>query len=128
MTTEPDTIDRSSPISEAYDVLQRAPFHHLVVVEGDTPVGMIASTDVLRLVYDAEGTDEARLREFLDHQFVIDDAMSTDLRTVPTTATIGDAAAAMSDGLAHSVLVLDGDRLAGIVTTTDLVRYVQHLG
>ncbi|MEL6985736.1 MAG: CBS domain-containing protein [Actinomycetota bacterium] len=128
MTVDPDTIERASPISEAYDILQRAPFHHLIVVEGDDPVGMVASSDVLRLVYDADGTSETRLRAFLDHQFSIEDAMSEDLQTLPTTASVQDAAAAMADGRTHSVVVLDDGALAGIVTTTDLVRYVRDNG
>lgn len=128
MTADPDTIERSSPLSEAHHVLQRAPFHHLIVVEGDEPVGMVASSDVLRLVYDVDGTDEARLRAFLDHQFTIDDAMTEDLRTLPTTATVRDAADAMADGKTHSVVVLDNGKLAGIVTTTDIVRYVRDRG
>lgn len=127
MTTDPDTIERSSPISEAHRVLQRAPFHHLIVVDGDDPVGMLASSDVLRLVYDADGSDETRLGAFLDHQFTIDDAMTEELRTLPTTATVRDAAEAMADGETHSVVVLDDGKLAGIVTTTDIVRYVRDL-
>lgn len=128
MTAEPDTIDRSRPISEAYEILRRAPFHHLIVVEGDEPVGMIASSDILRLAYDIDGTDSKRLGLYLDHQFNIDDAMTEDLRTLPTTATVQEAAEAMVDGLAHSVVVLDDGALAGIVTTTDLVRYVRDNG
>ncbi len=128
MTTEPDTIERSSPISEAYTILERAPFHHLIVVEGDEPVDMVASSDVLRLVYDVDGTDAKRLRTYLDHQFTIDDAMTEDLRTLPSTATVQEAAAAMADGQTHSVVVVDEGKLAGIVTTTDLVRYVRDQG
>ncbi len=128
MTTEPTTIERSSPLSEAYDILNRAPFHHLIVVEGDDPVGMVASSDILRLVYDADGTDEQRLRTFLDHQFVIDDAMTEELRTIPSSASIRDAAGALADGLAHSVLVMDEGKLVGIVTTTDLVRHLRDSG
>jgi CBS domain-containing protein len=125
MTADPTTIERSNPISEAYDILKRAPFHHLIVVEGDEPVGMLASTDILRLVYDVEGSDEKRLRHYIDHQFMIDDAMTEDLRTLPASSTVRDAADALADGNAHSVIVMDGDTLAGIVTTTDLVRFLR---
>ena len=127
MTGEPRTIERSKPISEAYDILMDASFHHLIVVEGDEPVGMLATTDLLKLVYDVEGADERRLRTFIDHQFSIDDAMTAELRTLAPSATIHDAAEALSDGNAHSVVVVDGSRLVGIVTTTDLVRYVRDL-
>ncbi len=125
MTADPSTIERSEPLSEAYRLLQRAPFHHLVVVEGDEPVGIVATSDILRLVYDIDGTDDRALRTYIDHQFTIDDAMSVDLRTLGPDATVRDAAALLSDGSFHSVVVLDVDgTLAGIVTTTDLARYL----
>ena len=126
MTTEPTTIDRSEPISRAYKLLRDAPFHHLLVVDGDEPVGMVATTDILRLVYDVDASDDKALRSFLDHQFTIDDAMTVELKTLPLTAEVRDAAALLSDGSFHSVVVVDDDGgIAGIVTTTDLARYVR---
>jgi CBS domain-containing protein len=128
MTRDPRTIERTDPISEAYGILANAPFHHLVVVEGDEPVGMLSSADILRLVYDVDGTEERRLRSYLDHQFTIDDAMTVELRSLSSDATVRDAAAAMAGGDIHSVVILDDGRLTGIVTTTDLVRYVRDHG
>lgn len=125
MTPSPRTIERTDPISQAWAVLDDAPFHHLVVVEGDQPVGMLSSADILRLVYDVDGSDERRLRTYLDHQFVIDDAMTPDLRTLSSEATVQDAASALAGGDIHSVVVVDEGRLTGIVTTTDLVRYLR---
>jgi CBS domain-containing protein len=128
MTADPSAIERSEPISEAYKLLARAPFHHLVVTDDDAPVGILSTTDILRLVYDIDGVGEQELRTFIDHQFSIDDAMSVDLKTLQTDATVRDAAALLSDGSFHSVVVLDIDgTLAGIVTTTDLARYVRDL-
>ncbi|MEE9415088.1 MAG: CBS domain-containing protein [Acidimicrobiales bacterium] len=126
MTANPTTIERSCPISEAYQLLSAAPFHHLVVTENDAPVGMLAASDILRLVYDADGSDEEALKTYIDHQFTIDDAMSVDLQSLPRTATVHDAATVFSDGMFHSVLVLgESEELVGISTTTDLARYVR---
>lgn len=128
MTTEPVSVDRGQPLSEVYHVLQDAPFHHIPVLDGDQPVGVISSTDVLRLVYDIKGSNDHMLTSMLDHQFNIDDAMSTDLITLTDTATVHDAAELLADSKRHSVLVLDvAGGLAGIVTTTDLVRYLRDL-
>lgn len=124
MTTDPVTIDRSEPISEAYRLLRDAPFHHLPVLDDGEPVGMVATSDILRLVYDVDGVDDRALRTYIDHQFTMDDAMSVDLRTLAPDATVRDAAAALADGSIHSVLVMDDGRIAGIVTTTDLVRWL----
>jgi signal-transduction protein with cAMP-binding, CBS, and nucleotidyltransferase domain len=128
MTTEIISIDRDQPLSDAYHALQGAGYHHIPVLENDRPVGMLSSTDVLKLVYDVEGASDKMLTSMLDHQFSIDDAMTTDLVTLTEGATVHDAAELLADSRRHSVLVLAGDgSLAGIVTTTDLVRYLRDL-
>ena len=129
LTTDPVTVQRDQPVSEVYHMLKYAPFHHVPVMEHDQPVGMISSVDVLRLAYDVDGFEDRDMAEMLDYHFTIDDAMSTDLRTVSAAATVTDAAELLSDGNAHSLLVVDGDgKLEGIITTTDLVRHLARIG
>ena len=128
MTTDVVSIDLDQPLSEVYHALQGAPYHHIPVLDGDRPVGMISSTDVLRLVYDVEGSSDKMLTSMLDHQFTIEDAMTPELVTLPESATVHDAAELLADGKRHSVLVVGDDgSLVGIVTTTDLVRYLRDL-
>jgi len=128
MTTAIVSIDRDQPLSDAYHALRGAAYHHIPVLENDRPVGMLSSTDILRLVYDVDGSSDKMLTSMLDHQFTIDDAMSDDLVTLTESATVHDAAGLLADGTRHSVLVLGGDgTLVGIVTTTDLVRYLRDL-
>lgn len=128
MTTAIVSIDRDQPLSEAYHALRGASYHHIPVLENDRPVGMLSSTDILRLVYDIGGSSDKMLTSMLDHQFTIDDAMSDDLVTLPESATVHDAAGLLADGKLHSVLVVGDDgAIAGIVTTTDLVRYLRDL-
>ena len=126
MTSRPTYVQRSQPISQVYDLLDGAPFHHVPVLDGDRPVGMVSASDILRLVYDIDGSDDRMLRTMLDHQFTIDDAMTEELRTVSDGASVYDAAMMLSDGSLHSVLVVDDNgALVGIVTSTDLVRYLR---
>lgn len=128
MTTDVVSIDLDQPLSDAYHALRGAPYHHIPVLDGDRPVGMLSSTDVLKLVYDVEGASDKMLTSMLDHQFTIEDAMTPDLVTLPETATVHDAAELLADSKRHSVLVVDVDgSLCGIVTTTDLVRYLRDL-
>ncbi len=128
MTTDVVSIDRDQPLSDVYHALQGASFHHMPVLDGDRPVGMISGTDVLKLVYDVDGVSDRMLTNMLDHQFNIDDAMSADLVTLPDTATVHDAAEVLAGGTLHSVVVVDeSGAMAGIVTTTDLVRFLRDL-
>ena len=128
MTTEIVSVDVGQPLTEVYHALNRAPFEHVPVLDAGLPVGMISSTDVLRLVYDIDGADDRMLTTMLDHQFNLEDVMSTELVTLPDSATVHDAAEVLGKGGLHSVIVIDiTGELAGIVTTTDLVRYLRDL-
>ena len=125
MSADLTTIQRGQRLSEAYAIFKDAPFHHLPVLDGESPVGVLSSTDILRLAYDIEGTDDRTLEVFLDRQFTIEDAMTPDPSSLPDLATVKDAAERLSDGAIHSVIVLDqSGGIAGIVTTTDLVRFL----
>ena len=128
MSTEPVTVHLSQPISDVYILLQSHSFHHVPVVDGAKPVGLISATDILKLVYDVEGHDERMLRTFLDHQFTIEDAMSTDLIMMKQDEPLRVAVKHMSSGQVHSVLVVDDlGELTGIVTSTDLIQQLGEL-
>lgn len=128
MTTDVVSIDRDQPLSEAYQALHGAGYHHIPVLEDDRPIGMISSTDILKLAYDVDGNDDRLLRSMLDHQFTIDDAMTPDLITLSDTATVQDAADVLSREKIHSIVIVDVEgNLVGIVTTTDLIKYLRDL-
>lgn len=128
MTAEPETIQIGQPLSDVYTLLQNRSFHHVPVVDGRVPVGLISATDILKLVYDVDGHDDRMLRTFLDHQFTLEDAMSIDLLTVKRSDPLRAVVDLLAAGTAHSVIVLDDDgSLAGIVTSTDLIRQLGEL-
>ncbi len=128
MSTDPDTVHLGQPISDVYALLQTRSFHHVPVVNGATPVGLISASDILKLVYDIEGHDDRMLRTFLDHQFTLEDVMTTDLITVKQDEPLRIAVDHMSSGEVHSVLVVDdGAELVGIVTSTDLIQQLGDL-
>jgi len=128
MSPEPTTVQLGQPISDVYVLLQAMPFHHVPVVDGKKPVGLISATDILKLVYDVEGHDEHMLRSFLDYQFTLEDVMSTDLIAANSDQPLRVAVDHMSTGDVHSVLVTsDNGELVGIVTSTDLIRLLQEL-
>ena len=128
MSEQVVTVDDGQQLSDVWDLLRRHGIHHVPVVNGLRPIGVISATDILRLAYDFDATDDRMMRTMLDHQFSIDDAMSTALVTLPTDATVHDAAELLATGDSHSVLIIDAvGELAGIVTTTDLIRFLRDL-
>jgi len=128
MTSDPETVHLGQPLSDVYTLLENRDFHHVPVVDGAVPIGLISATDILKLVYDIEGNDDRMLRTMLDHQFTLEDAMSTDLVTVDREEALRTVVDHMSGGKVHSVIVLnDAGELDGIVTSSDLIRQLGEL-
>jgi CBS domain-containing protein len=124
MTTEPTTVDVRDRLSDVLRALDSAPYHHLIVLENHEPIGMVSSTDIFRLLHELDADMDGGFNSYIDLQYSIEDAMSPGLHSVQTTDSVADAARILSNGGFHSVAVLDGTDLVGIVTTTDLAKYI----
>jgi CBS domain-containing protein len=53
-------------------------------------------------------------------------AMSAQLVTMSSGSSLAEAASVMSQRRVGSVLIMDGERLAGILTERDIVRAISH--
>jgi CBS domain-containing protein len=58
----------------------------------------------------------------------VKDIMHADVKTASATATYADVATLLHENAISSVVVMDGERLAGIVTERDLVNLVAEGG
>lgn len=125
MSSQMLTVHAAQQVSEVYRLLTENPIHHVPVVNGNELVGVISSTDMMKLSLDSYGTPDAANTAYLDSQFSIDKIMSRDPVTVKPEEPIRSAAKMLSTGARHSLPVVDADaKLVGIVTTTDLVNYL----
>ncbi|MEO8224288.1 MAG: CBS domain-containing protein [Gammaproteobacteria bacterium] len=125
MSSEVKTIHVGQKLSEARHLLAHSTFDHAPVVSGDTLVGMLSSSDIMRLTYDADGSDSRSIDAVLDNEFTVEGTMTRDLETIRPGATIREAAQLLVKRSFHSLPVVeDGDKLVGIVTSTDLIRYL----
>ena len=125
MTENPETVHLGMKLSEVRGKLQEAPFHHLPVVDGKKLIGMISTTDVLGLVLGHGGQlHERQLEAMLDHSLTIDDVMTKNITTLDANQMVRDGANLLSEGVFHALPVVEGDELVGIVTSTDLIRYL----
>ena len=128
MTTDVQSVQRGEPMSRVRQLLSENAFHHVPVLDGKKVVGMVSSQEIFRLSFDEGSTDVRTMDAWLDHQFTLEQVMSRDLDTLPTNARVRDAATMMANGQRHSVLVTnEAEELAGIVTSTDLIRYLHDL-
>lgn len=115
-------------ISEVRKLFAKHGFHHVPVVSGKRLVGLISASDILGVSVEGVGSDERSMDAYLDHQFSLEDLMTRELRTLPERSTIAQAADLLSEGSFHAIPVIDDDgALIGLVTSTDLIRYLRDL-
>ena len=88
----------------------------VVVEDSGRPVGILTERDVVRVV---EASKDRRMMEL-----VVKDVMTTPIAMVQDITTIEEAAQVMGQRNIRRLPVVRNDRLAGIVTQTDIVKAV----
>lgn len=115
MTPDPATVTPQSSVAEARRLLERDVIHHLPVVESGRLVGIVSSSDLLKL-YLLDGD----LAVFANA--TVDQIMETNVVVLGKDATLRDAAEKLSMGNFHALPIVSKNRkLLGILTTSDLV-------
>ena len=125
MTADPITVGVGEPVSSARQILEQRDIHHLPVVDGKSLVGIVTSSDFLRVSFGEFGNQDARsLDAVLDHTYSITDLMNQDPTTIDGRHTVRDAAGILVSSGFHSLPVVSDAELVGIVTSTDLIQYL----
>lgn len=126
MATEVETIRVDQLISDARRVMMKHRVHHVPVVDGYRLVGLITATDIFALGHGATATPARGLEDLVDHQHRVSEVMQHELVTIGPRQDIRKAAELLSTGSFHALPVVDEDgRLLGMVTTTDIARFVR---
>lgn len=118
ITTNLKTVQISQKMSAVHRIVVENQIHHVPVVDGRKLVGMISTTDIIRLNITVSNADD----------WAIEKVMKKNLVTIEINDTVRKAAHLLSDGMFHSLPVIDKDNnLIGIITSTDLIRYLAEL-
>ena len=120
MQKDVKTVGLDAAVTEAIVTLTDCHISALPVVDGGgRMVGVISSTDIL--TSEAEATDSVA-REALFDDTPIRELMTAHPLTVGPDADVKEAAQAMLYADVHRLFVTDGDRVVGVISTTDIVR------
>jgi CBS domain-containing protein len=109
MSTRVVTIGPKEAASEAWTRMRRRRIRHLVVMDGTRLAGVLSERDL----GGRAGADIRRGRR-------VQDLMTPHVASAEPETTVQQAADLMRKRLIGSLPVLDGDRLVGIVTATDV--------
>ena len=148
MQSDPQSVDPSMPITKLERLFLSSGFGGFPVVEEGRLVGVVSRSDVVRSIQ----AEQSRAEQISDYYLSnltdapqpeaasfeataaqvgvrlaglkVDDVMSHRVVSVAAKDPIRDVASFMVEGQIHRVPVVEGDRLVGLLTSTDLVRAI----
>ena len=127
MTSKPITVDPETPMLDARQRMAEARIRHLVVVEGSRVTGIVTDRDVrLNLPSPATSLSVWEVNALLA-RLTVREIMSRSVIVVDPNRPAAEAARIMIDHKIGALPVVEGGRLAGIVTESDFVRAVAGL-
>lgn len=123
MTKEVKTVHEKQNLAEVQQMMDEFNIRHIPVVKGDSVVGILSLTDVMRARYGEVKGGEAMQMNLLE-QVSVASAMTADPQTVSAGMTIREVGGIFHENNFSSLPVLEGDKLVGIVTTKDVIAYL----
>ncbi len=125
MTKNVVTISTSDDLVTAEELFKKYRIRHIPVVRGNAILGILSYTDLMRISFaDAIDDNEHDVDTMVYNMFTIEQVMVKDVVSVPPTATVKEVAQFLSLKEFHALPVVENEKLVGIVTTTDLIRYL----
>lgn len=129
MTVDVESVAYDAKPSVVHALLRRRAYHHLPVVNAGKLVGILSTVDLALVSLGGYVDDADTVDAHLDRSFSLTDIISTDVVTCRADDTALVAAERLAGGAFHALPVLDGsDHLIGIITSTDLVRWLATQG
>jgi acetoin utilization protein AcuB len=122
MTEKPITVDLSTPVLEARQIMLGKRIRHLLVTDGPKLAGMVTDRDIrLNLPSPATSLSVWEIN-YLLARLTVESVMTKALVTVSPGWDPRDAAVLMLDHKIGALPVVDNGQLVGIITETDLLR------
>lgn len=127
MTENVLTVNVDDDLKKVKDLINKKKIRHLPVVKGKNLVGIISRTDLNRLAFSGlfEGEDEAD--EAIFEMLNLSQVMTHHPKVVKSSDSIKEVAETFAKSEFHALPVVsekNPEKLEGIVTTTDVIRYM----
>ena len=118
MKADPVTIGRTMLIQQAAELMKKHSIRHLPVVEGDQLEGFITQTDLRQYFFPSMVED-----------ITVHDVMVVKPYTIAVNSSIDQAARLIHDYKIGGLPVMDGEKLVGVITSSDIVSgFIEVMG
>jgi len=126
MTTQLVVLNTTDSLEKAERLFKKHRIRHIPVIQAQKRiVGMLSLTDLLRISFaDGAYEDEEDIETVVYEMFSLSQVMAKNIKTVAPDTTIKEVAELLAKEEFHALPIVDEGNLVGIVTTTDLIKYL----
>ena len=117
------TVNKTQTFKEVNELINNRSIHHVPVVSGKEVIGMLSSTDLQKISF-VNTIEGGGITTAMWDVVSIEQVMSKNVETAQKDDTIYDVAKILSTNDFHALPVMDKDEIVGIVTSTDLLKYL----
>lgn len=124
MTKDPATLGRSDTLDLADQIMNLGRIRHMIVVDGADVVGVVSQRDLFHSALAAALGYGRKAQQTLMKTIAIKEIMKEPVVTITPETSVKEAARQMMDKKIGCLPVMERQSLVGIVTETDILRYV----
>jgi CBS domain-containing membrane protein len=125
MTKNVVKLNLSDDLTKAEMLFKKHKIRHIPVVLNQKVVGILSLTDLLRISFaDSVDDDDEVIDVTVYNMFTVEQVMVKKVEVISPETSIRTVADILSKREFHALPVVQGDILVGIVTTTDLIKYL----
>jgi len=125
MTPHPIVLFLNDGLEKAEVLFKEHKMRHLPVVQGEKIVGIISMTDLARISFvDSYDPNNFNVDTSIYSLFSLEQIMVRNPQCITPDILIKDAAELFLKSEFHALPVVENKKLLGILTTTDLIKYL----
>ncbi len=122
MTPNPQLVKKKTPVMEAMNILREGGYRRLPIVSKGKLVGIVTDKDLKNATPSQATTLSVYELNYLLSKLTVKDVMVSPVITVGADDTIEKAALLMEEHKISGLPVMDGDRVVGMLTITDMLK------
>lgn len=129
MTADPISVLPGADLQTAHDLMDEHGIRHLPVVDEDgAVVGLVSQRDLLQRALMPTEDLTLSARQDIMSGITVHTIMTGDVQVVEPDVDVATAGQLMLENKYGCLPVVDGDRMTGILTESDFVRYLSGTG
>jgi CBS domain-containing membrane protein len=126
MTTNPYTLEANDVLDLADDLMSMSRIRHIPILDGTELVGVVSQRDLFySALVKALGVQQREQKDLMK-TIRAREVMSQPVITISKGTSVKEAARLMAENKIGCLPVVEGTRLVGLVTETDILRYTAN--